>query len=403
MRWGLSRVAHTLLQMISRMTRARLENNLLQGESDAVNLSRIFICALFSIPLNLSYVIVFLLRVPVSEVEAAWRIGIIWSHLVMMALMALLGGLALKARRSQTGVGVKFLRLAMPVAYLAGGVVITGIDQLVTTNITPYLLVSLLVGTMFLIRPHYVLLLFTASFAALYYVLGFGADPDVVLSNRINGIAAMAVGFALSVAMWRHFSVEIRQRRQIEAQSEELERVNRELQNMAFTDSLTGLPNRRYFDQAMARELAAIERGGPPASIIEFDLDHFKEINDTCGHAAGDEILRQVATLVNGIIRKADMIARYGGEEFILLLPATALDGAQEAAEKLRLRIEEHPFLADGQEVRLSASFGVAELSMDPAKSFYRSVDHALYRAKQMGRNRVEAVETEAREILPGA
>ena len=403
MHWEFSRVAHAFIQMLTRMTGGGRENDLLQGESDAVNLSRIVICALFSIPLNLAYVIVFLLRVPVSEVESAWRLGIMLSHSVMLALMVLLGGLAWKAQRSKPSVGVMFLELAMPVAYLAGGVVITGIDQLVTTNITPYLLVSLLVGTMFLIQPLKALFLFAASFGALYYVLGFGADPEVILSNRINGITAMAVGFALSVAMWRHFSVEIRQRRQIEAQSEELERVNRELQNMAFTDSLTGLPNRRYFDQAMTRELAAIERGGPPASIIEFDLDHFKEINDTCGHAAGDEILRQIAALVNGNLRKADMFARYGGEEFIVLLPATALDGAQEAAEKLRFRIEEHPFLVDGQEVRLSASFGVAELSVDPAKSFYRSVDHALYRAKQRGRNRVEAAETEAREILPGA
>ncbi len=379
------------------------ENDRLQGESAAINLSRVVICALFAIPVNLLHILVFSLRSPDSAAEAAWRTGIILSHLVLMALMILFALMAWKTRRSQSSVGVKILQFALPVTFLAGGVVVTAIDQLVTTNITPYVLISLLVGAMFLIRPHSAALLFASSFVALYYALGFGTDPEVVLSNRTNGVTAMAIGFVLSVAMWRHFSVEIGQRRQIEAQSAELERVNRELQNMAFTDSLTGLPNRRYFDQAMARELAAIERGGPPASVIEFDLDHFKEINDTCGHAAGDEILRQVAGLVSGTVRKADMFARYGGEEFILLLPGTALGGAQEAAEKLRMRIEEHVFQVDGREVRLTASFGVAELSVNPVVSFYRSVDHALYHAKQLGRNRVEAAESEAQEMLPGA
>jgi diguanylate cyclase (GGDEF)-like protein len=277
------------------------------------------------------------------------------------------------------------------VTFLVGGVVITTIDQLVTTNITPFVLVAMIVGTMFLMRPRLSATLFAAAYAAFFFTLGSGENSEVLLSNRTNALTAVAIGYALSWTMWRHFSIEIRQRRQIEAQSAELERVNRELQNMAFTDSLTGLPNRRYFDQAMGRELAAIERGGPPASVVEFDLDHFKEINDTCGHAAGDEILRQVAELVSGTVRKADMFARYGGEEFILLLPGTALDGAREAAEKLRMRIEEHVFLADGQKVNLTASFGVAELSMNPVVGYYRSVDHALYHAKQLGRNRVEA------------
>jgi diguanylate cyclase (GGDEF)-like protein len=386
------------------MAAVKRENDSLQRESAAVNLGRIVICALFAIPLNLTHIVVFWLRSPGSAAESAWRMGIILCHLTMMALMVPIGLTAWKTRRREMGAGAKLLQLAMPVTFLVGGVVITAIDQLVTTNITPYVLVALLVGSMFLTRPHHAAMLFAASFAALYYALGSGPNPEVILSNRSNGVTAMAIGFVLSVAMWRHFAVEIRQRRQIEAQSAELERVNRELQNMAFTDSLTGLPNRRYFDQAMARELAAIERGGPPASVIEFDLDHFKEINDSCGHAAGDEILRQVAGLVNGTIRKADMFARYGGEEFILLLPGTALEGAGEVAEKLRRRIEEHVFLADGHKVNLSASFGVAELSVNPATSFYRSVDHALYRAKQLGRNRVEAAERAVtKEMLPGA
>lgn len=386
------------------MTEVKRENDGLQGESAAVNLGRIVVCAIFAIPVNLLHILVFSLRSPDSAAEAAWRTGIILSHLIVMALMALFWIAARKMQRSALKTGAKLLPIAMALTFLISGVAITAIDQLVTTNITPFALVSMIVGTMFLLRPHLSAPLFAVGYAAFFVMLGSGENPDVLLSNRTNALTAVAIGFALSWTMWRHFSVEIRQRRQIEAQSAELERINRELQNMAFTDSLTGLPNRRYFDQAMARELAAIERGGPPASVIEFDLDHFKEINDTCGHAAGDEILRQVARLVSGTVRKADMFARYGGEEFILLLPGTALDGAREAAEKLRKHVEEHVFLVDGREVRLTASFGVAELSVNAVVSFYRSVDHALYHAKQLGRNRVEASEpTVPQEMLSGA
>ena len=386
------------------MTAFWRNNSGLGRECTAVNLNRIIQGAFFAIPMDLAHVIVFSLRHPGSPAEASWRTGIILSHLILSSLMALYGFAAWKIRRSKWGAGASLLQAAVPVTLMAVGVAITAIDQRVTTNITPFVLVTMIVGTLFLIRPLHSAILFFSSYAALHFALSAGASPEVILSNRTNGITAAAIGICLSVAMWIHFSVEVRQRRQIEAQSEELERVNRELQNMAFTDSLTGLPNRRFFDQAMARELAAIERGGASASVIEFDLDYFKEINDTCGHAAGDEILRQVAELVSGAIRKSDMFARYGGEEFILLLPGTAQEGAREAAEKLRKRIEEYAFLVDGREVRMTASFGVAELAAYRTVSYYRSVDHALYSAKQLGRNRVVVMEPdEPREMLPGA
>jgi len=103
---------------------------------------------------------------------------------------------------------------------------------------------------------------------------------------------------------------------------------------------------------------------------------------------------------VSGTIRKSDMFARYGGEEFILLLPGTTLEGAGITAEKLRKHIEKQAFLADGHEIRLTASFGVAALDKSPAISCYRSVDRALYRAKKLGRNRVDIMEPDAPESL---
>jgi len=383
--------ARALSGLKSRLKALLGANGSLCEECVPVNLNRAFYCALIAMPVNLLNVLQLWFKATGGGVEAEWRQGVVTGNGVMFLLMGVFLIAALRLKRTGSVPGARALHLLLTLTLLASAVAITAVDQLVTANITPYLLACMVVGAMFLIRPGVSALLFAASYAAFYFAVDRGAEVDVVLSNRVNGMTAAAVGFALSLAMWRHFTVEVRQRRQIEAQRQELERVNRELQNMAFTDSLTGLPNRRYFDQAVARELAAIGRGGPPAGVIEFDLDFFKEVNDTCGHAAGDEVLRQIAALVSGTVRKSDMFARYGGEEFILLLPGTALSGAAAAAEKLRKQIEEHVFGADGREIRLTASFGVAELNSDSAIS-YRSVDRALYRAKQRGRNRVEVM-----------
>jgi diguanylate cyclase (GGDEF)-like protein len=368
------------------------ENSGLARECAPVNLNRIVYCALIAVPVNLLNILQVWLKTPISTLDATWRLGVIWGNGTMSVLMAAFLIAARRLKRTGRAQSANALMLSLAAVLLSWSIAIAAVDQLVTPSITPYLLACTAVGAMFLIRPRTSGLLFAASFALFYFAIDRSASPDVLLSNRINGMTAAAVGFCLSMAMWRHFSVEMRQRRQIKAQSDELERVNRELQNMAFTDSLTGLPNRRYFDQAVARELAAIARGNQAAGLIEFDLDFFKEINDKYGHAAGDEVLRKIAVLASGAIRKADMLARYGGEEFILLLPGTPLKGAFVTAEKLRRLIESWVFVADGSEVRLTASFGVSELTTGPAINCYRSVDQALYRAKQKGRNCVEVL-----------
>ena len=376
------------------------ENSSVFSESVRLNQNRTIYCALISIPINLVNILQVLLRTPLSETEVAWQQGVILGNGVMLLSMVIILLAALWLRRAghQRPAFVLSILQVLTLFIVAGA--LTAVDQLITTNITPFVLACLVAGALFIFRPVTSAIIFTMGLTMFVIVIDRGGDPDVLLSNRINGLAAAGLGFGLSLASWRHLLVELRQRRQIEAQSAELERVNRELEAMAYTDSLTGLPNRRYFDQAMARELAAIERGGKPASVIEFDLDFFKNINDSLGHIAGDEILRQVAALACEATRKADLLARYGGEEFILLLPDTPLDGAATVAENLRQRIASHVFRVGDQQISLTGSFGVAEIRADTGENFYRAVDRALYRAKRKGRNRIY-VEVTAEEGAP--
>jgi diguanylate cyclase (GGDEF)-like protein len=376
------------------------ENSSVFSESVRLNQNRTIYCALISIPINLVNILQVLLRTPLSETEVAWQQGVILGNGVMLLSMVIILLAALWLRRAghQRPAFVLSILQVLTLFIVAGA--LTAVDQLITTNITPFVLACLVAGALFIFRPVTSAIIFTMGLTMFVIVIDRGGDPDVLLSNRINGLAAAGLGFGLSLASWRHLLVELRQRRQIEAQSAELERVNRELEAMAYTDSLTGLPNRRYFDQAMARELAAIERGGKPASVIEFDLDFFKNINDSLGHIAGDEILRQVAALACEATRKADLLARYGGEEFILLLPDTPLDGAATVAENLRRRIASHTFRVGDQQISLTGSFGVVEIRADTGANFYRAVDRALYRAKQKGRNRIY-VEVTAEEGAP--
>lgn len=153
-------------------------------------------------------------------------------------------------------------------------------------------------------------------------------------------------------------------------------------------DPLTGLYNRRSFEAFYRQEVAKSRRYDTPLSLILVDLDHFKRVNDTHGHQAGDQVLAAVGGILRQATRDADLAARWGGEEMALLLPETDGPGAHVVAEKLRERIAAHPFPAVG---RVTASFGVATLSESPVDvDLVAEADKALYRAKAAGRNRVE-------------
>jgi diguanylate cyclase (GGDEF)-like protein len=165
-------------------------------------------------------------------------------------------------------------------------------------------------------------------------------------------------------------------------------RMQEELQRLATTDALTGLRNRRAFDAFAAHEINRAERTGDALSIILFDIDYFKQINDNFGHHIGDEVLIGLAQLIGGRLRASEILARWGGEEFIMLLPQTDIENAVHLAGVLRRLMEANEFPQVG---KVTASFGVTQFSRgDSMDSMLQRADTALYRAKENGRNRVE-------------
>ncbi|MBF0541120.1 MAG: diguanylate cyclase [Nitrospirae bacterium] len=159
---------------------------------------------------------------------------------------------------------------------------------------------------------------------------------------------------------------------------------------LAMKDPLTDIYNRLKFFDALNEQVMRSQRYGHMLSLIIFDIDLFKNVNDTYGHPAGDYVLRTIADIVKNSIRKPDVFARYGGEEFVILLPDTKLDGAMDVAEKLRQEIECYRFHDVG---RVTCSLGVSELHKDEdADLLLKKADQALYVAKQQGRNQVQTV-----------
>ncbi len=168
----------------------------------------------------------------------------------------------------------------------------------------------------------------------------------------------------------------------------------KDFESAAIVDPLTGTYNRRALDSYIEHDIANVCRYNSSLSAIMFDLDHFKRINDTYGHLAGDAVLRETCELVSRTIRKSDYIARYGGEEFLIVLPYTGLSNAVMTAEKLRNRIEGNTVYFGDAAIKVTASFGVAALGAGVygKEDFLREVDRQLYEAKAAGRNRVMPV-----------
>lgn len=169
---------------------------------------------------------------------------------------------------------------------------------------------------------------------------------------------------------------------------------NAELQQKTIQDDLTTAFNRRHLDAYLEEELERDRRYGRTFSVLFFDLDHLKEVNDRHGHLAGSRVLREVATLIKSKLRKSDRIFRYGGDEFVVTLPETGAEGALRVAHRLRRAVRSHRFLAgEGLTVTLTASFGVSTFPHDGSsqEDLIRAADKAMYRVKARSRDGVAA------------
>lgn len=174
--------------------------------------------------------------------------------------------------------------------------------------------------------------------------------------------------------------------------------LNADLRQKTIQDDLTAAFNRRHLDAYLEEELERDRRYGRPFSILFFDLDRLKDVNERYGHLAGSRVLREVALLIQGKLRKSDRIFRYGGDEFVVTLPETGAEGAMRVAHRLRRTVRSHRFLADeGLAVTLTASFGVATFPHDATsqEGMIRVADQAMYRVKVKTRDGVAARELE--------
>ncbi|MBC7962643.1 MAG: diguanylate cyclase [Steroidobacteraceae bacterium] len=176
---------------------------------------------------------------------------------------------------------------------------------------------------------------------------------------------------------------------ELEQRALELEEANRKISKLVYLDPLTGVANRRSLDETLAREVERGARLGLPLTVAMLDVDHFKTVNDTFGHAMGDKVLQSIAQAVSSQARPYDLVARYGGEEFLIMMPGATLHDGGVAAERFRAAIEE--LSIEDFPRRVTASFGVAtHMPGHSSNSLFERADTALYRAKQGGRNCVE-------------
>lgn len=170
-----------------------------------------------------------------------------------------------------------------------------------------------------------------------------------------------------------------------------LQQANGQLEKLSRTDKLTGLANRGYWQERLVQAFSLFKRYQTPHCLIMFDIDHFKKVNDTYGHLAGDLVIQDIASLLSASVRSSDIAGRYGGEEFAIILPETDLEGTLVFAERLRQAIEGLVIQYEQQQLKVTISLGIAQLSSATTseQAWLQAADQALYSAKNSGRNRV--------------
>jgi len=176
----------------------------------------------------------------------------------------------------------------------------------------------------------------------------------------------------------------------------ELQTTNEKLRELVTKDGLTGLFNHRYFQEAIDREISRTIRYDKPLTLILLDIDHFKNVNDTYGHPAGDAVLKVISAIIKKAVRESDLVARYGGEEFAAILPETDLKGGAILAERIRRAVEAMDIPVDGQTIQVTISLGVTTYNLssgsDGKAAFVSAADKGLYHSKEGGRNKLSIV-----------
>lgn len=351
------------------------------------NYRRTYIVSIFSMVLFfvLSWYFYFFVNVE-TEIEILWKAGVHTTHKVLFFIFFTISLFIWYTKGKTKPVALKkAIEIAAIMTLMIGSIVLTTYEQMVSNDISPFIMYGVAIGSIFLLRPMHALILYIVSFAG--FLLGHSLISNMT-DNIANGLTMIFVGFLISFINWKNYTVTTLQEEVINKQKTELEQ-------MAFFDTLTKLPNRRLFDELIKKERDIIKRNKMKSSIVITDLDRFKNINDTYGHPVGDSVLSQFAMLVKNNLRASDTVARLGGEEFIMLLPSTNKESAGVVLENLRYIIEKNEFVFCGEKIKLTASFGVSELSHDETDvNYYIDADKALYIAKQSGRNKVVVWET---------
>lgn len=233
-----------------------------------------------------------------------------------------------------------------------------------------------------LFAAHTLFLLLRAGLTCLNVVPADFLAPSPVQSLTFLCTIPVSIAWALGFIMLNSERLEM-----------DLKKAQVDLQRLAATDSLTGIANNRSFFEAGEREIQRVRRYGRPLSVLMIDLDHFKEVNDTYGHAAGDRMLVEGTAIIRKLLRDIDVFGRIGGEEFAILLPETDLAGGMATAERLRAAIERTTIDAGNQALKVTISIGVALLAREDRglEAVLKRADDAMYEAKRRGRNRVVA------------
>lgn len=246
-------------------------------------------------------------------------------------------------------------------------------------------------------------LILGAGVSTLYaYGILYAAARSLDLPDRLDDLANVAklmFGSGVLLATALFFGIfliyplirtQAKEEFKLRAMTETLSARSETLEHAALTDGLTGMQNRRYFDDALREYLMEFRRIEKPIGLMILDLDHFKQINDTHGHDAGDEVLRTVAGCLRDLTRYHDVVARLGGEEFAVVAPNMNEDQLFKLAERIRKEVASLVVMAGSVRLRVTTSVGLAVWDgKEPADDFYRRADRQLYQAKREGRNRV--------------